>query len=203
MATIQCRYEEHLCRHPEGKNKKLNWDEMWFCDSEDCCDIAEGYTRPGAGDVVNPTCVWSRTREVALEKSGADYEYIEGEYLKVGRKTIRDFDIAELKIDGRTIIADEKQAERAEDQKMEDSYWFRVYTANRGALNAIDDQKVGDALKAALTYFDRMGADESIEANITDPETRIAFGIFKQGADDSIEDIRSIERAKERAREKK
>lgn len=66
--------------------------------------------------------------------------------------------------------------------------WFRIYATNRGALENIDNEKVGAALKAALLYFDTHGEDKSIEANISDPTTRIAFGIFKQGIDDSIKE---------------
>lgn len=69
--------------------------------------------------------------------------------------------------------------------------WFRIYTANRGALENIDNEKVGEALKAAMRYFESSGTDETIEESITDPLTLIAFGIFRQGADNSIEEYQA------------
>lgn len=66
--------------------------------------------------------------------------------------------------------------------------WFKVYTANRGTLEAISSDKLGDALKLALRYFESRGEDASIEQSIRDIETRIAFNTLKQGADDSIKD---------------
>ena len=66
--------------------------------------------------------------------------------------------------------------------------WFRVYTSSKGALQSIDDEKLGKALKAALKYFDNNGNFENTGNGIADKETLIAFNILKQGIDDSLEE---------------
>ena len=82
--------------------------------------------------------------------------------------------------------------------------WFRIYTTNRGAIESISDEKVGMALKAAFRYFGKGEVDEDASAAFDDPETRIAFGIFKQGIDDSIEEYEArVEDGKKGAEERK
>ena len=82
--------------------------------------------------------------------------------------------------------------------------WFRIYSANRGAIESISDVKVGIALKAAIQYFDKGKVDEDAAAALSDPETKIAFGIFKQGADDSIEEYEArVEDGKKGAQARK
>lgn len=69
--------------------------------------------------------------------------------------------------------------------------WFRIYTNNTAALKTIDSAKLGDALKAAMDYFDSNGQQAGIEAGISDPITLLAFRLLKQGADDSIQEHRA------------
>lgn len=68
-------------------------------------------------------------------------------------------------------------------------YWFPLYMQNQGAIEEIDDAKVGKALKAAMRYFNskQRSTDEAIEERIPDLETRIAFRIFRQGVDETLE----------------
>lgn len=63
--------------------------------------------------------------------------------------------------------------------------WVRLYINNRAAFDAMDNAKIGGALKAALRYADG-GQDENIGQSITDIETRIAFELLKKGVDDSV-----------------
>jgi hypothetical protein len=82
--------------------------------------------------------------------------------------------------------------------------WFKVNIANKGALESIDDANVGKALKAALRYFESEGQDTAAETEIKDPTAKIAFGIFKQGADESIKDYQArVEDGKKGAAAKK
>lgn len=64
--------------------------------------------------------------------------------------------------------------------------WFRINSAIQQAIEGMDSAKVGDALKAALKYFETMGQNPAIENGIKDAETRIAFRLLKQGIDESI-----------------
>ena len=66
--------------------------------------------------------------------------------------------------------------------------WFRLYGTSAGTLKMIDSSYLGDALKLSLDYFASMGTDSSIEKNIYDIQTKIAFGAIKQGIDDSIQE---------------
>ena len=88
----------------------------------------------------------------------------------------------------------------AKAKKPEGLLWFRIYTMTRGTFDAIENENIGAALKAAFLYFDAIqaaagdteeaaqarAAAEEIEASITDRMTKIAFNTFKPGIEDSI-----------------
>lgn len=81
--------------------------------------------------------------------------------------------------------------------------WFRVYLTSRSTLDSIDSTKLGDALKAALKYFDEMGRNAETEKRLADTETRIAFATIKQGIDDSLDEYAErVEDGKKGAAEK-
>lgn len=71
-------------------------------------------------------------------------------------------------------------------KKSDNLMWFRVYATGREALEEIPDANLGAALKAAMRYFASDGKDTSIENEITDKLTLIAFKMLKSGVDDSF-----------------
>ena len=66
--------------------------------------------------------------------------------------------------------------------------WFRVYGTTQATLESIDPAKVGAGLLLAIKYFNSNGEDKSIEDEIKDVETRIAFNTLKQGVTVSLEE---------------
>ena len=74
-------------------------------------------------------------------------------------------------------------------KKKDNLDWMRLYRTHRGIIEGVNnDEKVGKAIRLALQYFDQKGEGlEDIYKEIGQDElTRMLFGAFKQGADDSI-----------------
>lgn len=66
--------------------------------------------------------------------------------------------------------------------------WFKIYSSNRRTYDAIPNESLGAAFKAAMRYFETGGKDEAIAAGITDELTKIAFETFLTGVNESIEE---------------
>ena len=65
--------------------------------------------------------------------------------------------------------------------------WFKCCPSYLGGLDSLDRASIGEALCLILRYAKSMGEDESIEKGITNHDTKIAFGILKEGVIESIE----------------
>lgn len=73
-------------------------------------------------------------------------------------------------------------------QKDKKPSWFKIYSSNRRTYEAIPNESLGAAFKAAMKYFEAGGKDEEIAAGIEDGLTKVAFETFLTGVNESIEE---------------